>query len=104
VLWNPKAYCNEDTMLYWVQHIYQFSFAYATTSVKREPRLLCLDAFIAYLTPAVGNALKRQGVTISVIPRGCTGYVQPLDVSLNKPLKDLIKEEQDDHFDKHIKE
>jgi hypothetical protein len=30
--------------------------------------------------------------------------VQVLDVSLNKPLKDLIKKEQDDHFDCHIDE
>jgi hypothetical protein len=46
----------------------------------------------------VSSALKQQKVTVSVIPRGCTGYVQPLDVSLNKPLKDLIKEEQDNYF------
>jgi len=59
---------------------------------------------VAYLTLAVSSLLKRQGVTLSVIPGGCTGYIQPLDVSLNKPLKDLIKEEQDNYFDKHIKE
>jgi hypothetical protein len=52
----------------------------------------------------VSSVLKRQGITLSVIPGGYTGYVQPLDVSLNKPLKDLIKEEQDRHFDKNIKE
>jgi hypothetical protein len=26
------------------------------------------------------------------IPRGCIGFVQPLDVSIDKPLKALIKE------------
>lgn len=30
--------------------------------------------------------------------------IQPLDVSLNKPLKALIKEEQDDHYDRNIEE
>jgi len=30
--------------------------------------------------------------------------VQVLDVSLNKPLKDLIKQEQDDHYDRNIEE
>jgi hypothetical protein len=39
---------------------------------------------------------------VSVIPEGCTGIVQVLDVSLNKPLKALIKEEQDNHYDCHI--
>jgi len=46
--------------------------------------------------------LKTQKTTISVIPGGCTGFVQVLDVSLNKPLKDLIKEEQDNHYDRYI--
>jgi hypothetical protein len=87
-----------------VKYSYQFSSAYSTIGIEREPRLLCLDAFAAHLTPAVGGLLKRQGVTLSVILGGCIGYIQPLDVSLNKPLKDLIREEQDDHFDRHIEE
>ena len=91
-------------MLWWIKHSYQFSSAYSNLGVEKEPRLLCLDAFAAHLTPAVSSVLKRQGVTISVIPGGCTGYVQPLDVSLNKPLKDLIRDEQERHFDKHIEE
>jgi len=53
VLWNPKAYCNEDTMLYWIKHIYRFSSAYSTVGVKQEPRLLALDAFSPHLTSVV---------------------------------------------------
>jgi hypothetical protein len=104
VLWNPKAYCNEDTMLFWIKHMYQFSSAYSTLSVEREPRLLSLDAFLPHLTPAVSCALKAQKVTISVVPGGCTGMVQVLDVSLNKPLKDLIQEEQDNYYNTYIDE
>jgi hypothetical protein len=37
VLWNPKAWANEDTMLYWVKHSYQFSSAYATVGIEKEP-------------------------------------------------------------------
>jgi hypothetical protein len=76
--------------------------AYSNLGIKREPCLLCLDAFCAYLTLAVSSVFKQQGVTLSVIPGGYTGYIQPLDVSLNKPLKDLIKDKQDKHFDKNI--
>jgi len=78
--------------------------AYSTLGIKKEPCLLCLNAFWAYLTLTVSSVLKQQGITLSVIPKGYTGYVQPLDVSLNKPLKDLIKKEQDRHFNKNIKE
>jgi hypothetical protein len=104
VLWNPKAYANEDTMLHWIKHIYRFSSAYSTLGVEQEPRLLSLDAFSAHLTPAVLRVLKANRTTVSVVPGGCTGMVQVLDVSLNKPLKDLIKQEQDDHYDRNIEE
>jgi hypothetical protein len=91
-------------MLFWIKHIYQFSSAYSTLSVEHEPRLLSLDAFLSHLTPAVSHALKAQKVTISVVPGGCTGMVQVLDVSLNKPLKDLIQKEQDNHYNIYIDE
>jgi hypothetical protein len=104
VLWNPKAYTNKDTMLYWIKHVYQLSSAYSTLGVEQEPCLLSLDAFSAYLTPAVRCALKAEKTTLSIIPEGSTGIVQVLDVSLNKLLKDLIKEEQDDHYNCYIEE
>jgi hypothetical protein len=55
--------------------MYQFSSAYLTLSVEREPQLLSLNAFPPHLTSAVSYALKAQKVTISVVPRGCTGMV-----------------------------
>jgi hypothetical protein len=58
---------------------------------------LALDAFKAHLTLAVRAELKKQKTTMSAIPGGCTGFVQLLDVSINKPLKALIKEERDDY-------
>ena len=39
---------------------------------------------------------------MSVISEGYTRIVQVLDISINKLLKDLIKEEQDNHYDCHI--
>jgi len=70
-----------------------YSSLYSSNEV--EPRLIALNAFKAHLTPAVRAELKKQRTTLSAIPGGCTGFVQPLDVSINRPLKDLIKEEQD---------
>jgi len=84
--------------------MYQFLLAYSTLGVKRKPRLLSLNAFPPHLTPAVSRALKAQKVTISVVLGGCTRMVQVLDVSLNKLLKDLIKEEQDNYYNTYINE
>jgi hypothetical protein len=36
------------------------------------------------------NEFKKLNTTISVIPGGCSSYIQPLDVSINKMMKSLI--------------
>jgi len=69
----------------------------SSSYIEVEPRLIALDAFKAHLTLAVCTELKKQKTTLSAIPGGCTGLVQLLDVLINKPLKALIKEEQDNH-------
>jgi hypothetical protein len=102
VCFNPAAWSNEDTMILWLKHKYKMSSAYGHIDIEQEPRLLCLDAFQAHLTPRVHTECKAQKTTLSVIPGGCTGYIQPLDVSLNKLLKALIKEEHDNHYDCHL--
>ena len=48
--------------------------------------------------------LKDLNTTTSIIPGGCTGYVQVLDVSVNKIIKDLIKQFKEDHYDANPKE
>jgi hypothetical protein len=66
-----------------------------------EPKLLAIDAFRAYNTVEVIAAFKKLKTTVSLIPGGCIGFV---DVALNQPMKMLIKEEADDHYDTHIEQ
>ena len=78
------------------------SSAYGHIGIEQEPRLLSLDAFVAHLTPAIRTHVRKNRTTLSIIPGGYIGYIQVLDVSLNKPLKALIKEEYNDHYNQHI--
>jgi hypothetical protein len=41
------------------------------------------------------EAFAKLNVTLSLIPRGCTGYVQVLDVLINKLIKAYIEEYED---------
>ena len=56
----------------------------------KESSLLFLDSFSAHLTDKVKDAFKRYNTTIVVIPGGCTSVLQPLDVSVNKPVKSIL--------------
>jgi hypothetical protein len=64
--------------------------------------MLYLDAFSAHLTPTIRSHIRKNRIALSIVLGGYTRYVQVLDVSLNKPLKELIKEEHDDYYDQHI--
>lgn len=43
-------------------------------------------------------------VNASIISDGCTGYVQPLDIAINQPLKAPIKDVSDRHREKYSEE
>jgi hypothetical protein len=101
VLFNPTAWATEKTMLWWIQHLYRLASPYGTWDI--EPKLLALDAFRAHMIALVISAFQKQKTTISMILGGYTSFVQVLDVALNQPLKRLIKEEADEHYDANIK-
>ena len=37
---------------------------------------------------------------MSLVPAGCTGIAQPVDISFNRPFKDMLKEEIDKEFER----
>ena len=54
--------------------------------------LLVWDSFSAHLTDTVKQQLHENKTATAVIPGGLTSLVQPLDVCLNKPFKDRLRE------------
>lgn len=50
------------------------------------------------------DEFKKLNTAISVIPRGCTSYIQPLDVSINKIMKNIIKQYEEDHYNANPEE
>jgi len=78
-----------------------------------EPWLLILNAFAPYKKSTkknekevedLVNKFKKLNTAISVIPRGCTSYVQLLDVSINKIIKNIIKQCKEDYYNANPKE
>jgi hypothetical protein len=49
------------------------------------------------------NEFRKLNTTTSYILRGCTGFVQVLDVSLNQLMKHLVAQAASNHADKYHK-
>ena len=61
---------------------------------KSLPALLALDTARFHHSPEVLATLKDHDITPSLILAGYTGLIQ-VDISVNKPLKELIRNELD---------
>jgi len=53
--------------------------------------LLTLDSFKAHTTDKITKMMEERGTTHCVIPQSCTSKLQPLDVSISKPFKQILK-------------
>ena len=56
-----------------------------------QPSILVLDALKGHLTDSVKNQLRKMNTEL-VMPGGKTSVLQPMDVSINKPFKDRLRQ------------
>jgi hypothetical protein len=78
---------DEASVLLWMRRVW----GRRDGALRHRPSLLVWDQFRSHLTEKVKRALKEENVTQAVIPGGLTGILQPLDVSLNKPFKVVMR-------------
>ena len=55
-------------------------------------RLLVWDSFRCHMSALAEEAIRKRFVVMGVILGGCTEMLQQIDVSLNKPVKDVYKQ------------
>jgi hypothetical protein len=58
--------------------------------VSKPWSMLAMDAFHGHLSDRIRNRLRNKNTNLVIIPSGMTSQLQPLDVSVNKPLKRLV--------------
>lgn len=63
-------------------------------------RLLCWNAFRCHIMDSVKDVLHKMKIDTAVVPGGCTKYIQPADVSWNKPFN--VKNSLHDQYDDFI--
>ena len=89
VEFNEKAYMNGDLFHKYIQEN-------IVPVLGGRPSLFAMDLCSAHKTDQVLQLLHSHNIIPSLIPAGCTSLVQPLDVSVNKPLKDRIRDLTDE--------
>ena len=60
---------------------------------KDRCSLLVINSFSAHENIEFLNLAAAHNVDVAIIPGGCTSKIQPLDVSLNKPFKSVLKQQ-----------
>jgi len=92
IRWNESVYSNAGLLVNWIEE-------YLVPALPSGPRLLALDVAKFHSTEEVLTTLRSNNIIPSMIPPGCTGFVQPLDVSVNKPFKHILRDILEDHLD-----
>ena len=77
---HVKGWMDSDIMGKWFESV-------VVPYTKGRRALLVLDSFSAHQTAEFLELATRNNVDVAIIPGGYTSKVQPVDVSLNKPLK-----------------
>ena len=54
---------------------------------NKQHALLVWDKFSGHMMTDVAEMLRKNNITVIVIPGGCISKIHPLDVFLNKPFK-----------------
>lgn len=104
---QENAWVDEAVMLRWLQKQWLLSVdlhGCPQMSLLRHsmPRMLVLDVHRAQKTQAVKDCMRRLHTLPVMVPPGCTSLVQPLDVCINKPLKDRIHALAEQHYLTHL--
>lgn len=64
-----------------------------------RPSLFTLDSTRFHKTETVINTVKEHNIMLSMILGGCSGLTQPLDISINFPLKEMFREEVEQYIE-----
>lgn len=85
---NAKGWMNQGLMELWLREVWNKR---QHNNSDPSQSLLILDSARCHLTESLRN-LYKESSKIAVVPGGLTRYLQPLDVGINKPFKDKMKE------------
>ncbi len=105
--WNithsPKHWSTEQTMLEYINIIVYPYVASVRHQLKCDsPALVVIDNFKGQITPAVTDLLDTYNIHTCLLPPNTTDKLQPLDISVNKPVKDFLRQRFDEWYSQEV--
>lgn len=88
---NPSHWSNEETMLQYVEVIIKPYLQKQREVHGDKPAVLIYDAFRAHTMETVQEKLAQLNAKLIMVPKNMTDHLQPLDISVNKPVKGYMK-------------
>ena len=91
---TDNHWSNEATMITYLQRVL---FPYIQQKRSQLglptdfPALVIFDGFKAQCTKTILAMLKDEHIHIAIIPANCTDRLQPLDISVNKAVKECLR-------------
>ena len=96
-IWHSKNHwSNEDTMKCYIEKIVIPFTMQKRRALKLEesyPALALFDGFRGQTTASIYSLLEKNHIISVLIPANCTNKLQPLDISVNKPMNDHLQSE-----------
>ena len=93
---NPNHWSNETTMIQYVERIllpYVKAKRRELQLSLEHPALVIFDNFSAQTTERIVKLLDNNHICIAMVPPNCTDQLQPLDVSVNKAVKNFLRQQ-----------
>ena len=58
---------------------------------EKHSAMAIYDSFKGQTTPAILSLLQSHNIIVIKVPANCTDKLQPLDISVNKPVKEEMR-------------
>lgn len=94
-LWHsPNHWANEETM---TRYLHRVIIPFVNRKrgelgvSNTQPALAIFDCFKGQTTDLILQTLKKNNIVSVIVPANCTDKLQPIDLSINKPIKDGLR-------------
>ncbi|KAI5154345.1 hypothetical protein ENBRE01_3367 [Enteropsectra breve] len=87
ILETEKAWCAQEAIYRWIER------AFPRVLMTNKRGLLVWDSASTHRATAMKRYVVLRRIDQVMIPSGTTAYLQSLDIAINKPFKDYLREE-----------